>query len=225
MIGVVSQVLGLVAGLGLALILIYVINVQSFGWTIQFHLPGLFLLQSSLALFVATALAGLYPARLAAAGAAGGAPRRMRHVRSAAVRVARGVFRSRGRRASSTASVAQRGARARPAAARRSRQPSRVPHRVVVLHRQPHVHGRPPLRLPADVLPGRRRSRARQSRRAGPCATCSWRTSRSPTSAAGGTGPSRSSAGPGWGGPAPRQTAIACGTTTGACSCRTAGIA
>ena len=40
---------------------------QSFGWTIQFYLPGLFLLQSSVALFVATALAGLYPARLAAA--------------------------------------------------------------------------------------------------------------------------------------------------------------
>jgi putative ABC transport system permease protein len=66
-IGVVSQMLGWVAGLGLALILIYVINVQSFGWTIQFYVPGLFLLQSSLALFVATAIAGLYPARLAAA--------------------------------------------------------------------------------------------------------------------------------------------------------------
>jgi putative ABC transport system permease protein len=67
MIGVVSQMLGSVAGLGLALILIYVINVQSFGWTIQFYVPGLFLLQSSLALFIATATAGLYPARLAAA--------------------------------------------------------------------------------------------------------------------------------------------------------------
>ncbi len=67
MIGLVSQVLGWVAGLGLALILIYVINVQSFGWTIQFYVPGLFLLQSSLALFIATAIAGLYPARLAAA--------------------------------------------------------------------------------------------------------------------------------------------------------------
>jgi putative ABC transport system permease protein len=67
MIGLVSQVLGWVAGLGLALILIYVINVQSFGWTIQFYVPGLFLLQSSLALFIATAIAGLYPARVAAA--------------------------------------------------------------------------------------------------------------------------------------------------------------
>jgi putative ABC transport system permease protein len=67
LIGLVSQALGLVAGLGLASILIYVINVQSFGWTIQFDVPGWFLLQSSVALLAATALAGLYPARMAAA--------------------------------------------------------------------------------------------------------------------------------------------------------------
>jgi putative ABC transport system permease protein len=66
-IGVISQALGLAAGVGLALILIFVVNVQSFGWTIQFHVPGAFLVQSSLAIFVATAAAGLYPARLAAA--------------------------------------------------------------------------------------------------------------------------------------------------------------
>jgi len=40
--------------------------VQSFGWTIQFHLPAAFLLQSSAAMIVATGLAGLYPARRAA---------------------------------------------------------------------------------------------------------------------------------------------------------------
>jgi putative ABC transport system permease protein len=67
LIGLVSQALGLLAGLGLALILIYVINVQSFGWTIQFHLPVAFLIQSSVALFLATALAGMLPARMAAA--------------------------------------------------------------------------------------------------------------------------------------------------------------
>ena len=47
-------------------VLIYVINVQSFGWTIQFHLPVVFLVQMSVAVVVATALAGLYPARRAA---------------------------------------------------------------------------------------------------------------------------------------------------------------
>jgi putative ABC transport system permease protein len=66
LLGVASQVLGSVAGLVLAVILIYVINVQSFGWTIQFHLPIGFLAQAMAAVFVATTLAGLYPARLAA---------------------------------------------------------------------------------------------------------------------------------------------------------------
>jgi hypothetical protein len=40
--------------------------VQSFGWTIQFRVPSLFLLQVSAAVVVATTLAGLYPARRAA---------------------------------------------------------------------------------------------------------------------------------------------------------------
>ena len=65
-IGVVSQVLGVVAGLALSVVLIYVINVQSFGWTIQFHLPTAFLLQAMAVVLAATTLAGAYPARLAA---------------------------------------------------------------------------------------------------------------------------------------------------------------
>ncbi len=66
MIGAVSQGIGLVAGFALSLVLIYVINVQSFGWTIQFHLPTAFLVQSSIVVVAATALAGIYPARRAA---------------------------------------------------------------------------------------------------------------------------------------------------------------
>jgi len=54
-----------VVGILLSLVLIYVINVQSFGWTIQFDLPVGFLAQMSVVILVATALAGLYPARLA----------------------------------------------------------------------------------------------------------------------------------------------------------------
>ena len=65
LIGVVSLAIGLLVGLVLSLILIYVINVQSFGWTIRFHLPILFLVQSSLLILVGTTLAGLYPARIA----------------------------------------------------------------------------------------------------------------------------------------------------------------
>ncbi len=65
-LGAVTQAVGLVVGLALSLILIYVINVQSFGWTIQFHLPLGFLTQATVAIVAAAALAGLYPARLAA---------------------------------------------------------------------------------------------------------------------------------------------------------------
>ena len=65
LIGAVSQALGIAVGMALSLLLIYVVNVQSFGWTIQFHLPVAFLLQSSLLMIVATACAGLYPARRA----------------------------------------------------------------------------------------------------------------------------------------------------------------
>ena len=50
-------------GFALSLVLIYVINVQSFGWTIQFHVPWLFLVQSSVVVIVGTALAGFFPAR------------------------------------------------------------------------------------------------------------------------------------------------------------------
>jgi putative ABC transport system permease protein len=65
MLGAVSQAIGVIVGLLLSLLLIYVINVQSFGWTIQFHLPTAFLVQMSVLVLVATALSGLYPAHLA----------------------------------------------------------------------------------------------------------------------------------------------------------------
>ena len=65
LIGAVSQAIGIVVGLALSLVLIYVINVQSFGWTIQFHLPAAFLIQASILMVLATALAGIYPARRA----------------------------------------------------------------------------------------------------------------------------------------------------------------
>jgi putative ABC transport system permease protein len=66
MIGGVSQGIGLLVGLALSMVLIYVINVQSFGWTIQFHLPVAFLIQTSIVVIVATSVAGIYPARRAA---------------------------------------------------------------------------------------------------------------------------------------------------------------
>jgi putative ABC transport system permease protein len=62
MLGAVSQAIGIIIGLMLSFVLIYVINVQSFGWTIQFHLPVMFLIQSTVLILAVTAVAGLYPA-------------------------------------------------------------------------------------------------------------------------------------------------------------------
>lgn len=67
LVGAISQGIGLVVGLVLSVLLIFVINVQSFGWTIQFHLPVAFLAQATIAVVIFTALSGLYPARRATA--------------------------------------------------------------------------------------------------------------------------------------------------------------
>jgi putative ABC transport system permease protein len=59
-----AGLLGLL-GFALSLILIFVINKQSFGWTIRFHWPVAVLLGALSVVYVATVLAGLYPARVA----------------------------------------------------------------------------------------------------------------------------------------------------------------
>jgi putative ABC transport system permease protein len=66
LIGGISQGIGLAVGFALSMVLIYVVNVQSFGWTIQFHVPAAFLIQASIAVVIATSIAGIYPARRAA---------------------------------------------------------------------------------------------------------------------------------------------------------------
>ena len=65
LLGAVSLGIGLAVGALLSLILIYVVNVQSFGWTIQFHAPWGLLLRVAALVLAGSALAGLYPARLA----------------------------------------------------------------------------------------------------------------------------------------------------------------
>ncbi len=64
-IGLLGNLMGFLAGLVLALLLINVINVQSFGWTIQWHMPWVFLIFALGLVFVATLAAGFYPARVA----------------------------------------------------------------------------------------------------------------------------------------------------------------
>ncbi len=65
LLGLFANAIGLVLGVLLSLILIFVINKQSFGWTIQFHWPVRMLLSVLSGIYVATLLAGLYPARTA----------------------------------------------------------------------------------------------------------------------------------------------------------------
>ncbi len=65
MIGLASTVVGLVMGYVLSFILIYVVNKQSFGWTIEFHTPVALIAISLGITFLASAVAGFVPARLA----------------------------------------------------------------------------------------------------------------------------------------------------------------
>ena len=66
LLGLAANFVGLVLGYVLSLLLIFVINKQSFGWTIQFHLPVAMLLGALSLVYGATVLSALYPARVAA---------------------------------------------------------------------------------------------------------------------------------------------------------------
>lgn len=65
LIGILANVAGLGLGYLLSLILIFVINKQSFGWTIRFHWPVAVLVTALGGVYAATVLAGLYPASMA----------------------------------------------------------------------------------------------------------------------------------------------------------------
>jgi len=62
LMGIMAGVLSLPLGLLLALVLVFVINKRSFGWTLQFSVAPEILWQALLVAFVAAILAGLYPA-------------------------------------------------------------------------------------------------------------------------------------------------------------------
>lgn len=65
-LGVVGIALGLIGGGALSLLLIKVINKQSFGWTIQMIVPTGALIQAVVLAIIATLVAGYFPARWAA---------------------------------------------------------------------------------------------------------------------------------------------------------------
>jgi putative ABC transport system permease protein len=66
LLGLLALLLGLALGVALSLLLVFVVNKQSFGWTIQFHPPITLLGVALLLVWCVTVLAGLYPARVAA---------------------------------------------------------------------------------------------------------------------------------------------------------------
>jgi putative ABC transport system permease protein len=65
LLGILANIAGITLGLVLSLLLIHVINKQSFGWTIQFHWPVTVLLSALFTVYAATVLSALYPAKIA----------------------------------------------------------------------------------------------------------------------------------------------------------------
>jgi len=65
LLGLLANLSGFALGYFLSLILVFVINKQSFGWTIRFHWPVTVILGALSVVYVATILSGLYPARVA----------------------------------------------------------------------------------------------------------------------------------------------------------------
>jgi len=65
LLGLLANLAGLALGVLLSMILIFVINKQSFGWTVRFHWPHELLAAGLGGVFVATLLAALYPAHAA----------------------------------------------------------------------------------------------------------------------------------------------------------------
>jgi putative ABC transport system permease protein len=65
LLGLLANLVGFVLGYFLSLILVFVINKQSFGWTIRFHWPVEVLLGALTVVYLATVISGLYPAWIA----------------------------------------------------------------------------------------------------------------------------------------------------------------
>jgi putative ABC transport system permease protein len=66
-IGLLGGICGVAVGIALALLLIFVINRQAFGWLIELHVPVASLVEAVVLVLVAALIAGAFPARIAAA--------------------------------------------------------------------------------------------------------------------------------------------------------------
>lgn len=65
-VGLLAGIAGTLVGFALSLLLIYVINRQSFGWLIELHVPWLFFFEAIVSVTIAALLAAIYPAGVAA---------------------------------------------------------------------------------------------------------------------------------------------------------------
>ncbi|MGD9683257.1 MAG: FtsX-like permease family protein [Candidatus Obscuribacterales bacterium] len=65
LLGLLGSIAGTSLGFVLSVLLIYVINKQSFGWTVRYMVPGDFIIQSFFIVFLTAVLSGLIPARMA----------------------------------------------------------------------------------------------------------------------------------------------------------------
>jgi putative ABC transport system permease protein len=65
LLGLLANLVGFLLGYLLSLILVFVVNKQSFGWTIRFHWPVAVLFSALTLVFLATVFAGLHPAHVA----------------------------------------------------------------------------------------------------------------------------------------------------------------
>lgn len=64
-LGLLAALVGIALGFALSLLLVFVVNKQSFGWTIQFHPPTTLLAAALLLVWCVTVVAAIYPARVA----------------------------------------------------------------------------------------------------------------------------------------------------------------
>lgn len=65
LLGLLGSIAGTALGFVLSVLLIYVINKQSFGWTVRYMVPGDFIIQSFFIVFFTAVLSGLIPSRMA----------------------------------------------------------------------------------------------------------------------------------------------------------------
>ncbi|MBI4641175.1 MAG: ABC transporter permease [Candidatus Tectomicrobia bacterium] len=67
LMGIIGSVLGILTGIALSFVLIFVINKQSFGWTLQVSYPYPMMIYSTLLIMLTSIVAGYFPARKASA--------------------------------------------------------------------------------------------------------------------------------------------------------------